>query len=95
MKKINKTQLRLNKEVITSLSRQDLLFVKGGAGFTDGCQQSHTLPCEISKNGECPTVLECDRNTLKECGNSQDSWCVHSFAPANSCDCLLSKGCLG
>lgn len=56
MKKIQKNDLRLEKEVISKLSQDDLTFVKGGATLGVTCVKTDGCVHPISYDNKCQTV---------------------------------------
>lgn len=86
MKKINKINLKLDKEVITSLSGNDLSLVKGGGVTGAACDSNGCIPA-ITKAVTCnPRTVLCPVSA--DCSLYGGS-CVYSEA------CIVySKACV-
>lgn len=95
MRKLKRIQLSLDKEVISSLSGNDLSFIRGGGGVTATCQ---VMP-ELTRNGnECHSVkVWCE-------SGSGPGIAVASCIPIetrnncltgnmNTCPCQISNDC--
>ena len=102
MKKIQKNDLHLEKEVISKLSQDDLAFVKGGASLGVACVKTDGCVHPISYDGNCKTM-----DTAATCMYSCEGGCsvksinvacyyTEQCAPTHSCqggnsDCICAR----
>ena len=88
MKKIRKNDLKLEKEVISRLSANDLSYVKGGASVNNvGCVHPVSyVPAE------CMTVLQntCQLTVCGGCQTGDNCHVVLTKDNKNSCPCVYS-----
>lgn len=104
MKKIQKNDLRLDKEVISSLTSNDLGSVKGGldwntvaANTCNNCKTKNEPACVVTNF----TKLNC-KDTQKECDPDVTSWqvcytagCSNNFTcTCQTRNCNTDLGCV-
>lgn len=91
MKKINKNDLRLDKEVISSLSGSELANINGGVNPTTIVIPSRTPTCK-TMGAEMECIVSYDGRLSCHCVESVDL-CIQSVGELSECICKYTDQC--
>ena len=94
MKKLKKIKLNIEKDIISSISKEDQIEIKGGAGpyfGSDDCAPNGTRNCTLGDCGGPTNSCNCTKPTEKACISPGTNSCHCGTAACVSNNCYTNN----